>query len=140
MQTKDVVLRFAGERPDFKGSLRTFMSPVDQVAFERHYHVGITKFEEEGRVEWVLWLVWRAYAREQQPQGPADFEAFLDELDEFDLPDEVPAAALMAARRLFELEPELAAVKIDGHEVTREGVELELERGEVDPTETPPPG
>jgi hypothetical protein len=86
----------------------------------------------------VLWLVWRAWSREQQPAGPADFEVFLDELDEFDLPDDTPDDVLEVARHAFEAEPELEAVKVDGYEVTREGAELEV--GEVDPTRAAPPG
>lgn len=85
---KDVVLRFT-ENEDFKGTLRTFMAPADQVAFERHYGVGIGKFEQEERVEWVLYLLWKAYAREHSPS--MDFEAFLSDLAEFDLPDEEEA-------------------------------------------------
>lgn len=85
---KDVVLRFT-ESEDFKGTLRSFMVPADQVAFERHYGIGIGKFEEEERVEWVLFLIWKSYAREQAPA--MDFEAFLADLAEFDLPeDETP--------------------------------------------------
>ena len=62
------------------------MAPADQVAFERHYGIGIGKFEQEERVEWVLYLVWKAYAREQAPS--MDFETFLANLAEFDLPEE----------------------------------------------------
>lgn len=81
---QDVVLRFT-EGEDFKGTLRTFMAPADQVAFERHYQTGIGHFQDEERMEWVLWLVWRAYSREVQ--AAADFEGFVNNLTDFDLPD-----------------------------------------------------
>jgi len=84
---KDVVLRFI-QGDDFKGTLRSFMVPADQVAFEREYGIGIGKFQAEERMEWVLFLVWKAYAREHATE--LSFDTFLADLDEFDLPEEKP--------------------------------------------------
>lgn len=84
---RDVVLSFT-DREDFKGTLRSFMSPADQVAFERHYGMGIGKFQQEERVEWVLFLIWKAFAREQA--HGLEFEVFVADLVEFDLPEEQP--------------------------------------------------
>ena len=37
---QDVTLTFAGEHEDFKGTLSTFMSPLDQVTLERTFVTG----------------------------------------------------------------------------------------------------
>lgn len=88
MQQENVVLRF-DKREDFKGTLRTFMVPADQVGFERTYGVGIGKAEEEERAEWSLWFVWRAWSRENAPE--VDFEAFLADLTEYEVPPDADA-------------------------------------------------
>lgn len=80
---QDVVLQFSS-RDGFTGTLRSFTSPGDQVAFERHFGVGLGRLEEEKRAEWVLWLIWRAWDRETK--AGVEFEAFLDDLSDYDLP------------------------------------------------------
>jgi hypothetical protein len=87
MATQDVVLQFSSEREDFKGTLRSFMSPPDQIAFERIFDIGLGRFEEERRITWVLWFIWRAWTREQR--GGIDFDTFVDELADYDFADEL---------------------------------------------------
>jgi hypothetical protein len=89
---QDVVLRFT-ETSDYKGTLRSYLAPGDQVAFERKFSMPLTAMDDEKsmRVEWILWVVWRAYSRE--PHGfEGDFEAFLSDLTEYEFPEaeEIP--------------------------------------------------
>lgn len=84
MQQK-VKLTFT-DGPDFDGTLRTFMAPHDQVAFERVYDVALSRFASEQRIEWSLWFLWRAWQRETG--SPDDFETFLAKLQEYEAPDE----------------------------------------------------
>jgi hypothetical protein len=79
-----IALRFSSDLEDFTGTLRTFTSPPDQVAFERTFQVGIGRFGEEPRAEWILWFIWRAWARETRHQ--LEFEAFIEQLEDYDLP------------------------------------------------------
>ena len=75
------------DRDPHDGTLASFMSPPDQVAFERTYNIGIGKFSEEQRAEWILWFLWRAWKREAQMSGPSlDFDAFLEVLDGYEMP------------------------------------------------------
>jgi hypothetical protein len=82
---QDVVLRFSTEREDYKGTLRSYLAPGDQVAFERKFSTPLTALSDETtmRVEWILWLVWRAYSREQHG-FEGDFDAFLNDLTEYE--------------------------------------------------------
>lgn len=85
MATKPVVLRFASEgHLDFDGDLKSFRSPADIVAFERTYSTGLGHLEDDPHLEWILFLVWRAYRREHESN--LEFEAFLDDLAEWDFP------------------------------------------------------
>lgn len=68
----------------FDDDLVSFLSPADQVAFERQYGTGMGHFESEQRLEWLLFFVWRAWRRETK--ATVGFEEFLEALTEYDLP------------------------------------------------------
>ncbi len=77
-----VVLTFEdGETYDKE--LRSFLSPADQVAFERAYKTSLKAFDEDQKVEWLLYLVWRAYRREAKDE--CAFDAWLDKLDSYEI-------------------------------------------------------
>lgn len=84
---QEVVFRFREGIEDYKGTLQTFMSPADQVAFERRFDVGLGGLESEAKVEWILWLGWRAWHREV-PGATGDFDLFLEQLEDYDFPTE----------------------------------------------------
>ncbi len=78
-----VVLTFEdGETYDKE--LRSFLSPADQVAFERTYNVGMGSFEDTQKAEWVLYFIWRAYRREAK--DTRSFDEWLDKLANYEVP------------------------------------------------------
>ena len=83
----DITLRFS-QREDFKGTLRTYMSPPDQVIFERTYDRSLQALGDGAglRVEWVLWFVWRAWRREV-PQAQGEFDPWTEDLLEYEMPE-----------------------------------------------------
>lgn len=54
--------------------------PVDVVAFERHYGVGIAKLEAAGELltEHAMFMAWKALARTGQWSG--DLESFIEQV------------------------------------------------------------
>jgi hypothetical protein len=83
--TLDVEFTFQTDRETWKGTLRTFSSVSDSVAFERHFGIPFTRAEDDDRrVEWLLFLMWRAWCRETKTE--VAFDPFLDELEDWDLP------------------------------------------------------
>jgi hypothetical protein len=84
-QHQQLVLRFK-TLEDFKGTVTDFISPADQVTFERTYNTGMGHFETEQRAEWTLWFIWRAWSR--AVSSSVDFEAFFNELTDYEAPSE----------------------------------------------------
>lgn len=82
----DVVLKFEDPSNDFEGKLRTYMSPPDQVAFERTYDRTVASLQDQGtiRVEWLLWFIWRALKRERADVAP--FDQWLESLTDYEMP------------------------------------------------------
>lgn len=50
--------------------------PVTQVAFERHYKVGVAKVFEDLHVEHIYWLAWDALRK--TGAKPPEFDPWLD--------------------------------------------------------------
>lgn len=62
---------------------RTFtvrVLPVDVVAFERHYKIGVAKLEKDDAMltEHAMFMAWRALTRTGQWSG--DFDTFVDQV------------------------------------------------------------
>ncbi len=86
MPAQGVLLSFVGDEPDFKGTLRSFIAPPDQLEFERTFDVAIGRFETEQRATWVLWFLWKAYTREQHDSR--EFEEWVNALAEYEVKEE----------------------------------------------------
>lgn len=60
--------------------------PFDLVAFERKFAIGVSELMGDFRLEHTLFIAWHALKRTGQYDG--DFEAFLNDVDDFDSGDD----------------------------------------------------
>lgn len=79
--------------------------PKDFVAFERQYGKTFSAFANDPAMEWVYYLAWAALHRMRQE--PADFDGFLDVVDDVTPvnDEETPAAAADPSSPAPSLEP-----------------------------------
>lgn len=88
MATQQITLKVAGE------TLTAVLLPVDHVAFERKYGMGMGAFAEDPHVEYIIWLAWHALKRTMNGQIPAVFDDFLAQVEDLEDPDDAEVPTL----------------------------------------------